>query len=128
MTSKQNGNQEFVNNFSNRSPIISGMQVIPVAGYDSMLLNLSGAHSPYFTRNIVILTDNSGHTGVGEVPGGEAIRQTLEDARHLVIGQSISSYNHILSKVKQQFADRDASGRGLQTFDLRITVHTVTAL
>ena len=26
------------------------------------------------------------------------------------------------------FADRDAGGRGLQTFDLRITIHAVTAL
>ena len=54
-----------------------------------MLLNLSGAHGPFFTRNIVILTDSAGHTGVGEVPGGEKIRQTLEDARALVVGQPI---------------------------------------
>ncbi|SPW56231.1 glucarate dehydratase [Escherichia coli] len=47
------------------------MQVIPVAGHDSMLMNLSGAHAPFFTRNIVIIKDNSGHTGVGEIPGGE---------------------------------------------------------
>ncbi len=33
-----------------------------------MLLNLSGAHGPYFTRNLLILTDSSGRTGVGEVP------------------------------------------------------------
>ena len=60
------------------APVVTGMLVIPVAGHDSMLLNLSGAHGPYFTRNVVILKDNSGHTGVGEVPGGEKIRQTLE--------------------------------------------------
>lgn len=36
-------------------PKIVEMNVIPVAGYDSMLLNLSGAHGPYFTRNVVIL-------------------------------------------------------------------------
>lgn len=53
------------------APVVTSMQVIPVAGRDSMLLNLSGAHAPFFTRNIVILTDNSGHTGVGEVPGGQ---------------------------------------------------------
>lgn len=47
------------------------MQVIPVAGHDSMLMNLSGAHAPFFTRNIVVIKDNSGHTGVGEIPGGE---------------------------------------------------------
>jgi len=110
------------------APIITEMLVIPVAGQDSMLLNLSGAHSPFFTRNIVILKDNAGHTGVGEVPGGERIRQTLEDARELVIGQSIGTYNNILNSVRNRFADRDAAGRGLQTFDLRITIHVVTAI
>ena len=51
-----------------------------------MLLNLSGAHGLCFTRNLVILKDSAGNTGVGEVPGGEKIRQTLEDSRDLVIG------------------------------------------
>ena len=74
---------------SSNTPIVTNMQVIPVAGHDSMLMNLSGAHGPFFTRNIVIITDNSGHTGVGEVPGGERIRQTLEEARPLVQGHSI---------------------------------------
>ena len=93
-----------------------------------MLLNLSGAHGPFFTRNIVLLTDNSGATGVGEVPGGEAIRQTLEDARPLIVGQSVGNYNNILNTVRTTFASRDAGGRGNQTFDLRTTVHAVTAL
>jgi glucarate dehydratase len=110
------------------SPIITEMRVIPVAGYDSMLLNLSGAHSPFFTRNIVILKDNAGRTGVGEVPGGEKIRQTLEDAKPLVVGKLIGTYNNILGTVRRSFADRDAGGRGLQTFDSRITIHAVTAL
>ncbi|MDU4961962.1 MAG: glucarate dehydratase [Sporomusaceae bacterium] len=110
------------------APIITDMLVIPVAGYDSMLLNLSGAHSPFFTRNIVILKDNAGHTGVGEVPGGEGIRKTLEDAKSLVVGQPVGKYNRILNTVRQRFADRDSGGRGLQTFDLRIAIHAVTAL
>lgn len=111
-----------------KAPIITEMQVIPVAGHDGMLLNLSGAHGPFFTRNIVILKDNAGHTGVGEVPGGERIRQTLEDARNLVVGSPIGTYQKILNQVRQTFADRDAGGRGLQTFDLRITIHAVTGL
>src|SRR5499427_1105779 len=110
------------------APVVTGMEVIPVAGHDSMLLNLSGAHAPFFTRNIVILTDNSGHTGVGEVPGGEKIRKTLEDARDLVIGQTIGACNNILASMRTTFADRDAGGRGKQTFDLRITIHAVTAV
>ena len=110
------------------APIITEMLVIPVAGHDSMLLNLSGAHAPFFTRNVVVLKDNLGHTGVGEVPGGERIRQTLEDARSLVVDQSIGTYNNILNAVRRRFADRDAGGRGQQTFDLRTTIHAVTAL
>ncbi|MBK1836836.1 glucarate dehydratase [Azospirillum sp. YIM B02556] len=110
------------------SPKVTEMLVVPVAGQDSMLLNLSGAHAPYFTRNVVILKDSAGHTGVGEVPGGERIRQTLEDARALVVGQPVGAWNAILNSVRQGFADRDSGGRGLQTFDLRITIHAVTAL
>jgi glucarate dehydratase len=112
----------------NLIPVITEMTVIPVAGRDSMLFNLSGAHGPYFTRNILILKDSSGNTGVGEVPGGEGIRKTLEDAKQLVIGASIGHYNNILNTVRKQFADRDSAGRGLQTFDLRITIHAVTAI
>jgi glucarate dehydratase len=110
------------------TPRIVAMRVIPVAGHDSMLLNLSGAHGPYFTRNIVILTDSLGNTGAGEVPGGEKIRQTLEDARPLLLDQPIGNYNAILNAARAAFADRDSGGRGLQTFDLRIAVHAVTAL
>ena len=110
------------------SPRVTTLRVIPVAGHDSMLLNLSGAHGPFFTRNIVILEDNAGHRGIGEVPGGEAIRRTLEDAAPLVVGQPVGGYNNILNAVRRSFADRDAGGRGLQTFDLRTTIHVATAL
>jgi glucarate dehydratase len=104
------------------------MRVIPVAGGDSMLLNLSGAHSPYFTRNVVLLTDDAGHTGAGEVPGGATIRQVLEDAGTAILGQPIASYLEILKTIQTRFGDRDTAGRGLQTFDMRITVHAVTAI
>ena len=110
------------------TPRVTELQVIPVAGRDSMLLNLSGAHGPFFTRNIVILTDNAGRTGVGEVPGGEKIRQTIEDARGLVVGRSIGDHLRILQQARDLLADRDSGGRGLQTFDLRVAIHAVTAL
>jgi len=113
---------------SHSTPLVTDLRVIPVAGRDSMLLNLSGAHGPFFTRNLLILSDNAGRTGVGEVPGGEKIRQTLEDARDLVVGQSIGNAQRVMQQVQKQFADRDAGGRGLQTFDLRTTIHAVTAI
>jgi len=110
------------------SPLIQSVRVVPVAGHDSMLLNLSGAHGPFFTRNIILVTDNAGHTGLGEVPGGEKIRQTVEDATALLLGQPIADYASLLAKVSAAFSDRDAGGRGLQTFDLRVTIHAVTAI
>jgi len=110
------------------TPIVTSLRVVPVAGRDSMLLNLSGAHGPFFTRNLVIATDNAGHTGVGEVPGGEKIRNTLEESAALVIGQPIGDVQRLLRTVRETFADRDAGGRGLQTFDLRTTIHVVTAV
>ena len=110
------------------TPVVKTLRVVPVAGRDGMLLNLSGAHAPFFTRNIVLVTDSAGHTGLGEVPGGEKIRQTLEDARPLVEGQPIGKLQAVLNAMRAKFADRDAGGRGNQTFDLRTTIHAVTAV
>lgn len=109
-------------------PKIVKMEVVPVAGHDSMLLNLSGAHGPFFTRNIVILTDDTGNTGLGEVPGGEKIRQTLEDCRELVVGRTLGEYKNIVKEIHERYAKLDAGGRGNQTFDLRTTVHVMTAV
>ena len=107
---------------------IVSVEVLPVAGRDSMLLNLSGAHGPFFTRNIAIVTDSDGRTGLGEVPGGEPIRRTIEEAEPLLTGQPVARYRSLLRSVAARFADRDSSGRGQQTFDLRTTVHAATAL
>lgn len=109
-------------------PKITAMRVVPVAGHDSMLLNLSGAHAPFFTRNVVILTDDAGNVGLGEVPGGESIRRTLEEAEPLVVGASLGSHALVIAEVQRRFGNRDAGGRGLQTFDLRTTIHVMTAI
>jgi glucarate dehydratase len=110
------------------APQITGFSVYPVAGRDSMELNLSGAHSPYFTRNVLVLEDTDGNLGVGEVPGGDNITATLRDCEPLVVGASVANYRAILNRIRTSFADRDAGGRGLQTFDLRTTIHVVTAV
>ena len=101
----------------------------PVAGHDSMLLNLSGAHGPYFTRNIVLLTDGDGRVGRRR---GARRRGDPADPR----GRRRRSWSAsrwpasatLLRTVGAAFSGRDAGGRGLQTFDLRTTVHVVTAL
>ncbi|SDD75999.1 enolase C-terminal domain-like protein [Glycomyces harbinensis] len=110
------------------TPVVTGLRVVPVAGHDSMLLNLSGAHAPFFTRNLVILTDDTGATGIGEVPGGEPIAQTLREASELVVGSPIGAHRDVLNRVHRRFAHRDAAGRGRQTFDQRVEIHARTAL
>ncbi len=111
------------------TPIITKMEVYPVAGKDCMELNLSGAHAPFFTRNIVVLHSDNGETGVGEVPGGEKITKALLECVSIVEGTRIGEYKSTLLKVK---AHLDSKGeedvRGNQTFDLRTGVHVLTAI
>jgi glucarate dehydratase len=110
------------------APVITALRAIPVAGRDSMLMNLSGAHGPFFTRNLLILSDSAGRTGVGEVPGGEKILATLLDCAELLVGKGVGDVQAILNTMRTRFADRDSGGRGLQTFDLRTTIHALTAV
>jgi len=110
------------------SPIITDMQVIPVAGHDSMLLNIGGAHGAYFTRNIVILKDSAGNTGVGEAPGGEVIYKTLIDVVPQVKGKELARMNRLVHEIHvgNQSSDFDSFGKGAWTFELR--VNAVAAL
>jgi glucarate dehydratase len=102
------------------TPAIVDMQVIPVAGRDSMLLNLAGAHGPFFTRNIVILKDSANRTGIAEIPGSEAIRGTLERMRPLVIGTRLGQYNATLNSVRRALG-------GSRPAAHQSTVHQVTS-
>ena len=110
------------------TPKIEHMRIVPVAGRDSMLLNLSGAHAAYFTRNILLLTDSHGRTGLGEVPGGEKIRRVLDQSRELVLGQRVGNLQGVVRSIREQFAAEDRGGRGQQTFDLRTAIHAATAV
>ncbi|MEW6721169.1 MAG: enolase C-terminal domain-like protein [Thermodesulfobacteriota bacterium] len=105
---------------SGRVPVVTGMQVIPVAGRDSMLLNLCGAHGPFFTRNVVLLSDSSGRTGAGEVPGGEGIRRTLEKVKPLVVGRPIGAFNDIVNGVRSRLTGGGAAA-------VRSIVHEVAS-
>lgn len=111
------------------TPRVMAMEVYPVAGRDSMELNLSGAHAPYFTRNVVVLTDSGGRTGIGEVPGGKKITSALESVKTIVEGSSIGDYKNTLRKVSDWISSNiKDDARGQQTFDLRTGVHVVTAI
>jgi glucarate dehydratase len=110
------------------TPLIAGMRVIPVAGFDSMLLNLSGAHGPIFTRNLVLIEDNAGRTGIGETPGADSIREVLDASRTLIVGERVGDRKKILDSIFTRFGNLDAGGRGAQTYDQRTAVHAATAV
>ncbi|MBQ8130434.1 MAG: glucarate dehydratase [Clostridia bacterium] len=102
-----------------KAPIITSMQVVPVAGYDSMLMTLSGAHAPYFTRNLVILRDSAGHTGIGEIHGGDYTHDGLESMRPLVEGMPVSECRKVLQKIhKAVDPHADEASDGIQTLDI----------
>ena len=94
---------------NSETPVIVAMRVVPVAGHDSMLLNLCGAHAPFFTRNLVLLEDNEGHVGMGEVPGGAGILKALEQLIPLVLGSEIGRYKRTLNTVRNSVAPRDGT-------------------
>lgn len=99
-------------------PVITKMQVIPVAGYDSMLMTLSGAHAPCFTRNLVLLTDSAGHTGVGEIHGGDYTCGCLNAVRPLVEGRPVSEYRQVLQTIHRLSKSGPGEGGDIQTLDI----------
>lgn len=99
-------------------PVITKMQVIPVAGYDSMLMTLSGAHAPCFTRNLVLLTDSAGHTGVGEIHGGGYTCGCLNAVRPLVEGRPVSEYRQVLQTIHRLSKPGAGEGGDIQTLDI----------
>lgn len=109
-------------------PTVTKMTVVPVAGYDSFLLNLSGGHAPWFIRTVVIIEDSDGRVGLGEIPATDSIIRTLERCRSLVEGQNIGRYKAIISQVRAATSGQQDDVRGNQTFDLRTAVHVITAI
>lgn len=109
-------------------PTIKTMRVVPVAGHDGFLLNLSGGHAPWFIRCVVILEDAAGNQGIGEIPSSAGILKGLEQCRELVEGSRVNDIKQTLNRVRQRLARNGREERGRQTFDLRVAVHVITGL
>ncbi|WP_110650146.1 enolase C-terminal domain-like protein [Salinicola peritrichatus] len=109
-------------------PKVRKMSVVPVAGYDSFLLNLSGGHAPWFIRCLLILEDDAGHQGVGEIPTSDGILKGLEQCRSLVEGTPVNEVKRTLNRARRVLAGNGREERGRQTFDLRVAVHVLTAI
>ncbi|MGP9798230.1 enolase C-terminal domain-like protein [Halomonas sp. 86] len=109
-------------------PRIKSMSVVPVAGYDGFLLNLSGGHAPWFIRCVVILEDDAGNKGVGEIPSSAGILKGLEQCRDIVEGSRINNIKQTLNNARLALAKNGREERGRQTFDLRVAVHVITGI
>ncbi|WP_111415299.1 enolase C-terminal domain-like protein [Billgrantia lactosivorans] len=109
-------------------PKIKRMRIVPVAGYDGFLLNLSGGHAPWFIRCVVILEDDAGNQGVGEIPSSVGILKGLEQCRSLVEGSRVNEIKQTLNQARLLLARNGREERGRQTFDLRVAVHVITAI
>ncbi|MFC3282991.1 enolase C-terminal domain-like protein [Litchfieldella rifensis] len=109
-------------------PKVKSMRIVPVAGYDGFLLNLSGGHAPWFIRCVVILEDDAGNQGVGEIPSSAGILEGLEQCRSLVEGSRVNDIKQTLHRIRQLLAKNGREERGRQTFDLRVAVHVITAV
>ncbi len=109
-------------------PKIKKMRIVPVAGYDGFLLNLSGGHAPWFIRCVVILEDDAGHQGVGEIPSSAGILKGLEQCRSLVEGSRVNDIKQTLNQARLLLARNGREERGRQTFDLRVAVHVITGI
>ncbi|MFC3392027.1 enolase C-terminal domain-like protein [Aidingimonas halophila] len=109
-------------------PEITKMRVVPVAGYDGFLLNLSGGHAPWFIRCVVILEDSAGRQGVGEIPSSAGILKGLEQCRERVEGSQVNAIKQTLNQVRMTLASNGREERGRQTFDLRVAVHVITGI
>lgn len=79
----------------------------------------------------MVLTDSSGNTGLGEVHGGEAITQALEESIPFVVGRQISEYRSILRFLTERHNERSKHSEGLQNLslaNLKDVVHSETAI
>ena len=111
-----------------RTPVVTDIAVVPVAGHDSMLLNLSGAHGPFFTRNLVILTDSRGphrrRRGARRRADPAHPRRRRRAGRRPAASATTTPCS---TDVRRSSPTATPAAAALQTFDLRTTVHAVTA-
>lgn len=111
------------NSLTKNSPKIVKYDVFPVAGYDSMTMTLSGAHSPFFTRNIVIMEDDEGNKGIGEIHGGEDIKKSLISYKNQILGSHIVNYREVLRIIKNNRLIKKSDG--IQYLDISKLSHVV---
>ncbi len=84
-----------------------------------MLMLLSGAHAPCFTRNLVILTDSAGHQGISEIHGEDYTHGRRVAMKELVAGMPVVKYREVMQRIHKAFDPHsDEAPEGIQTLDI----------
>jgi len=84
---------------------ITEMIVTPIAFADPPLLNAAGLHAPYALRIIIEIKTNEGISGIGEIAGGSAVLESLNQAKKFLIGQDPFKRNKIRITIEDGFAN-----------------------
>lgn len=116
------------NNLSGRGPIIKDMVITPIAITDPPLLNAAGLHAPYALRTIVELVTEDGIVGISEIPGNEAINDSLTEAAPLIIGKDVYQLGQLQASINSHFGTDTSKDRGDAPWDQRKLVHVFSAL
>ncbi len=107
---------------------ITEMHITPIAITDPPLLNAAGMHAPYALRTIIELVTNDNVYGISEIPGTVKINESLEEARHIVIGKDPFQMNAMGHALEKHFSGEEADNRGDAPWDQRKLVHIYSAI
>lgn len=84
---------------------ITDMIVTPIAFTDPPLLNAAGLHAPYALRIIIDIKTDENINGIGEIAGGSAVLESLEQARDFLIGMNPFERNKIRIAIERGFSN-----------------------
>ena len=108
---------------------ITEMHVTPIAIVDPPLLNAAGLHAPYALRTVVELVSADGISGISEIPGSQAVTDSLNEAADLVIGSDPMQLVDLERAIYRRFGDEGGGDdRGQAPWDQRRLVHVFSAL
>ncbi len=102
--------------------------VTPIAIDDPPLLNASGLHAPYALRIVVEIVEESGLTGISEVPGDHDTLRVLNGLKNFINDIDVYDLDNFRFWLKTKFGSSETEHRGLQTWDRRALSHVEAAI
>lgn len=89
-----------------RGPIVTGVEITPVAMQDPPLLNASGCHEPFQLRSIIRVSTTDGIVGVSEAYGDDATLGLLNHVAPQLPGLDVFDLNGLERRVVEAVGAR----------------------